>query len=118
METTTFELSDEVVGVIFKSQITDGELKKLRGILNDKIKKFGKVNVYIEDQFGDAISLKALIKDLIFEFTNTTKIMKIGLVTDAKWFRKTAEVKSFLTGTTVETFRMKNRLEAINWISQ
>lgn len=117
METTTFELSDEVVGVIFKSQIKDNELEKLLGILRRKIEKFGKVSIFIEDQFGDAISLKALIKDLVFEFTNRTEIKKIGLVSDAKWFRKTAEVKSFLTGTNVETFRLKNRLEAINWVS-
>lgn len=114
---TTFELSDKVVGVIYKSQIKENEVERLQNLLNEKINKYGEVRVFIEDQFGDAISLKALVKDLVFEFTNNTEIKKIGLVTDAKWFRKTAEVKSFFTGTNVETFRLENRLDAIQWIS-
>lgn len=113
----TFELSDDIVGVIFKSQIKETDLEKLQDLLIEKINRYGEVSVFIEDQFGDAISLKALIKDLIFEFTNRAKIKKIGLVTDAKWFRKTAEVKSFFTGANVETYRLKNRLEAIQWVS-
>ena len=114
----SFELSDKVVGIIFKSKIEKEDINKLHDILRERIEKYGEVSLFLEDQFGDSMSLKALFLDLTFEFTNSTQIKKIAIVSDEKWLEIVSGFKDIITGTDVAWFSKQNRMEAMNWVME
>jgi len=53
------------------------DINKLHDILRERIQKYGEVSLFLEDQFGDSMSFKALFSDLAFEFTNSTQKKKL-----------------------------------------
>lgn len=111
-----YNLSENIVGINFESRIEKKDINNLRDILNDRIEKFGKVCLIIEDSKNESISMGALIKDFALEFTNHSKVQKIAIVSDDTWFRIIANIKSVFTSTSVESFKRKDRLEALEWI--
>lgn len=115
---TTFEFSDNVVGIILEQKMDHDRLKQIQQMLQEKIEKYNKINVYLEDRHDDGITLKAVFKDLLFEMQQKNSLHKIAVVTDAKFFKLFTEVKKILVDAQVESFDKEERMKAMNWVMQ
>lgn len=115
---TSFEFSDNVLGVILENKFDSENLQRIQKMLQEKIERFEKIRVYLEDRNSNGITLKAVFRDLAFEMKNKKSLQKIAVVTDAKFFQVVTEMKEILVDTEVETFDRENRIKAMNWVME
>lgn len=115
---TTFEFSDNVLGIILEQRMDTEHLKQIQQMLQEKIDKHNEVRVYLEDKNNDGITLTAALKDLAFEMSRKTALKKIAVVTDARFFKLVSEIKEQLLDTEVESFGKENRMTAMNWVME
>ncbi|MHA6279482.1 SpoIIAA family protein [Salinimicrobium sp. CAU 1759] len=115
---TSFEFSDNVLGIILEHKMDHYNLKQIQQMLQEKIEKYNEINVYVEDRNNDGITLKAVFKDLLFEMKQKDSLRKIAVVTDAKLFQLFTEVKKMLVDAQVESFEKEERMKAMNWVME
>ena len=115
---TTFEFSDNVLGIILEQKMTSENLKQIQKMLQEMIDRHSEVRIYLEDKNNDGISLPAALKDLTYEMSRKRALKKIAVVTDAKFFKLVTEVKEKLLDTEVESFGKENRMQAMNWVME
>lgn len=114
----TFELSDQVVGIVLNEKVDVAKLQEIRKIIRDRIKKYSKVNLYLEDRFDNGITLKAFLKDFFQEVTQPDRVSKIAVVTDSKWFQIVTDFKDSFLLTKVQSFDKKDSMKAMNWVME
>lgn len=115
---TIFEFSDNVLGILIKKEIDVQMIEEIEKMLKERMQKYSDVRVYVEDQEKNGISVKAVLKHLMFHFSDTASLRKLAVVTDASFFKAVMEIKGKLIGTDVETFDPEDRLKAMNWIME
>lgn len=115
---TSFEFSDNVLGIIFENKMDEEDLKQIRDMLREKIERYPQISVYLEDRNSNGITLKAFFKDLVFEMKYKRSLHKIAVVTDAKWFKFVTGLKEKLVDAQVESFDKEERMKAMNWVMQ
>lgn len=115
---TTFEFSDNVLGIILETRMDTESLKRIQNMLQEKIERHKEVRVYLEDRNNDGITLTAALKDLAFEMSRKTALKKIAVVTDARFLKLVSEIKEQLIDTEVEVFDRENRMRAMNWVME
>jgi hypothetical protein len=115
---TSFELSNNVVGVIFEEKLDNEKLKEIRKLVEERIEQYTWVSLYLEDRFNQGATLKAILEDLFYECSKTEPLLKVAVVTDKKRFRLVARVKDILLASNVQSFDRKDRTQAINWLME
>ena len=115
---TSFEFSNNVLGIIFENKMDEEDLKQIHDMLRKKIEKYTQISIYLEDRNSNGISLKAFFNDLVFEMTYKQSLYKIAVVTDAKRFKFFTGLKEKLVDAQVESFDKEERMKAMNWVMQ
>ena len=115
---TSFELSDNVIGVILEEKLDKRMLRDIRDLVEERIKKYTWVSLYLEDRHNKGTTLKAFLKDLFYECSNTEPLLKIAVVTDKKRFKLVTGLKDILLTSNVQSFDKKERTKAINWLME
>lgn len=87
-------------------------------MLTEKFLEHQQINLFVEVKTGVEIPFKIMFKDLVFKLGNASRFDKIAVVTDPGYFEQAMKIKDFLMNAEVETFGHKDRLEAMNWISE
>ncbi|MDR5591637.1 STAS/SEC14 domain-containing protein [Christiangramia sp. SM2212] len=114
---STFDLAGHVVGLIVDRDLTDDIVDEIIAEVKSKLEIHDKINVFIELEKGRHITFKALWKGIIFKYSNSDHFDKIAIVTDSSWFQNAVNLSDSLLDVDVRTFDLKDRLEAIQWIS-
>lgn len=114
---STFDLAGHVIGIILNRDLTGDVLDKIIDEIELKLQIYEKINVFIELEKGHEITLKGLLKGIKFKYSNQENFDKIAIVTDNNWFQGAVNVSDILLDVDVRTFDLKERLEAIQWIS-
>ncbi len=115
---STFELSNQVVGLIINRDIEKGNLETVHEIILNKINEFGKINIFCEIEKGHHIAFQCLLDELIFKFENSENINKFAIVTDLTWLRAVMNINDLMVNTSIHPYETKDRLEAIQWVSE
>lgn len=115
---STFEFSDEVVGIIIDSNIDKKLLDEIHRIIEEKFDKEKPMNLFVEIKQGVEIPVHIMIKDLIFKLNNAARFRKMAVVTGPGIFQKAMKVKDLLMEAEVEVFTHKERIAAMNWIAE
>ncbi|MGB7786713.1 MAG: STAS/SEC14 domain-containing protein [Salinimicrobium sp.] len=115
---TSFEFSDNILGVILEKKIDSENIEDIQKMLEEKINRYKRVSIYLEDRHNDGITLMAVLKDLTFEVSRKGAFQKIAVVTDAKFFKLMTELKEKLVAAEVESFDREDRMRAMNWVMQ
>lgn len=113
-----FEFSGNTVGLMAKSDINDAVFQEMQVIIKEKIRDYGKINLFIEVEKGRHIDLIPLMKHLKFEIGNDKHLKKIAVVTNKEWFKNVLEVKDLIMDAEVEAFSTCDRMKAIFWIAE
>jgi len=115
---STFEFSGHIVGIMINSDIDDKVLKEIHTEILAKLEENKTINLFIEIEKGHDISLTTLLKDIIFKLDHAKQFTKIAMVTELKWLATIMSMKDLLMKADVRSFDIKNRMEAMNWISE
>ncbi len=120
MSTSMLELLEESKGDLVAFRIS-GHVDKndydiMLPILEEKIKMYGKINVYAEMQEVEDFTLKALWEDLKFDFRHASDFSKAALVGEQKWLDWLIVAASPFTSATVKHFTLEQRQQALDWI--
>ncbi|GAA4308124.1 hypothetical protein GCM10023115_37410 [Pontixanthobacter gangjinensis] len=113
----TFDLAGHVIGLIIDKDLTDEMLQKIIGEIQEKLDVYEKINVFVELEKDRHITLKALFKGIKFKYSNAENFDKIAIVTDSAIFQNAVNLSDTFLDVEVRTFDLKDRLEAIQWIS-
>ena len=115
---STFEFSGNVVGILIKSDMDQSVYDEMKNLLKEKIQEHQKINLFIEVEKGNDISVKTMMKHLKFTVEHAASFNKIAVVTNKGWFRNGVAVKDLLIKADVEAFSHEKRIEAVQWIAQ
>ena len=114
---STFDFAGHVVGVIIDRDLTDEILEEIIAEIKARLDVHENINVFIELEKGRHITLKALLHGVDYKYSHAEYFNKIAIVTDSKWFQGAVNVSDILLDVDVRTFDLKDRLEAVQWIS-
>lgn len=113
----SFSFAENTVGFIIDDKFNDEIITKLHKEIEDKLKKYDKINLYLEDANIQSFALSAVVDDILFKFKNSEHFAKVALVTDRKWIQACAAIENFFFEGTVRTFPSEERMDAMNWIA-
>lgn len=115
---STFEFADDVVGILINSDMDEQVFEELRRLICHKIEAFGRINLFIEVEKGNEISVKAALKHLKFSVEQGKNFNKIAVVTEKSWFKNAVVIKDLMISADVQAFSHVDRVEAIRWIAE
>lgn len=115
---TSFEFSDNVVGILLEKKLDADTLEEIKEDLEMRIEKHQEISLFLEDKCRDGISLQAFFKELLFESSNQEAFCKIAIVTDNTRFKILTEIKNFFVKTQVQVFNGKEKIKALNWVME
>lgn len=84
--------------------------------LEEKIRRFGKINLYWEMEF-DGWQPSGAWQDLKFDLRHVNDFNKVALVGDRKWEEWLARVIRPFTSAEVRYYDLARRQEALEWIT-
>lgn len=113
-----FEFSDNIVGILIKKDMDEAIFAEMRRRIHLKFEDYNKLNLFVEIEKGNDISLRSLAGHLYFQRNHNKKFDKIAVVTDNFWVRTVLVIKNILMGTQLKTFGPRDRMKAIQWIAE
>ena len=113
----SFELAEHVVGIMVDEDVDQEYLEKVHEIIEEKLAVNDKINLFCEIMPNNDVPLKFLFENIKFKFEHSDQINKLAMVTDLNWVRGIMDIDNYFVSTEVKSFELKDRLEAIQWIS-
>ena len=90
----TFNFADHVVGFIVTDPLNKRTTLKVHEQIDEALKNFEKIDLYIENLSEGHIDLGAIFVDFKFKMERTDRFSKIAIVTNDKVFRAYCRLKS------------------------
>lgn len=115
---SSFEFSDEVVGIMIDSNVDNKVLEEVHKIIEEKFNNERSMSLFVEIKPGVDIPVSLMIKDLFFKLKNAGEFRRIAVVTSPGIFKKVIEIKDLLMEAEVEVYTHRDRIAAINWIAE
>ncbi len=113
----SFELAENIVGIMVDKDVTNEYLEEIHSRIEKKLEEHDHINLFCEIMPGNEVPLKMLFKNLKFKYEHSKQINKMAIVTDLAWIRGIMDLDNNFVSTKIECFHLKDRLEAIHWIS-
>lgn len=115
---TSFELSDNVIGVVLEEKMDREKLREIQKMVKDRLEKYSWVSLYLEDRYNKGATLNAFLEDMFQELSNSEPLLKIAVVTDRKRFKLLSAIKDSFLSSNVQSFDKKERMKAMNWLME
>lgn len=120
MSTSMLQLLEESKGDLVAFRIS-GHVDKsdydvMLPLLEEKIKQYGKINVYAEMQEVEDYTLKALWEELKFDFRHAGDFKKAAFVGEQKWLDWLTIAASPFTTAKIKHFTLEQRMQALYWV--
>tara|TARA_Y100000815_G_scaffold205634_1_gene189461 strand:+ start:200 stop:556 length:357 start_codon:yes stop_codon:yes gene_type:complete len=112
-----FEFADHVVGFIVDSHIDVELVENVKDQVDSLLDKHQKISLYFEDNSQDTLDISAAFNDLSYEIAQRKRFNRIALVSDKSIMSFYSKVKSIFMTAEVRSFKNKDRLDALNWVS-
>lgn len=110
------ESKGDLVAFRISGHIDKNDYDVMLPVLEEKIKQYGKINVYAEMQEVEDYSLKALWEELRFDFRHAADFKKAALVGEQQWLDWLTVAASPFTTAKVKRFTLEQRQQALDWI--
>lgn len=114
---SSFEFSGDTLGVLIKSDIDDAVFEEMQRMIEEKMREFGRINLFVEIEKDMHIHLVPLIKHLKFHIGSDRHLHKVAVVTNKEWFKNVLRVKDLIMDAEVKAFDTEDRIKAISWIA-
>jgi hypothetical protein len=110
------EHAGDVAAVKLVGQAGRADYESLIPELEEKIRRFGKINLYWEMEF-DGWQPLAAWQDLKFDLKHVNDFRRVALVGDRKWEEWLARVIRPFTPAEVRYYDLSQREEALAWVT-
>jgi hypothetical protein len=114
----SFSFSDNTIGFLIDGVLDDKTHDNLKRQVFKRFKGHNKVNLYMEDASIVHFKIRSVLSNCAFKIRNSKKINKIAVVTDKNWIHVCCFLDNLFLSTSVRSFKIKDRLEAISWIAE
>ena len=116
MITINDQNNSHIIETVAEGKLSEQDYEKLIPILENKIKKFGKISWYFEVNNFDGWTVKAIWKDAKFDIKHRNDFEKIAIVGNKKWHEWMADILKPFTDADVKYFDSENKEAAKQWI--
>ena len=110
------EHAGDVAAVKLVEQASRADYESLLPELEEKIRRFGKINLYWEMEF-DGWQPVAAWQDLKFDLKHVNNFKRVALVGDHKWEEWLARMVRPFTTAEVRYYDRSRREEALAWVT-
>ena len=110
------ESKGDLVAFRISGHVDKNDYDIMLPVLEEKIKQYGKINVYAEMEEVEDFTLKALWEDLKFDFRHAGDFKKAAFVGDQKWLDWLTIAATPFTSATIKYFKTEERQQAMDWI--
>lgn len=107
---------DNVVAIHMKGELTTKDYEPVVNLLEDKIKNYGKINLYCEVDEMEEVEAGAIWKDLKFDVKHFNDFERVAMVGDKQWLEWGAKFAKPFTSAEVKYFDMSEKAEAMQWV--
>lgn len=108
---------DNIIGIRVSGKITDREYEAIFNKVNERLKKYPKLNLYTELENFEGTSIENYFKDLKFGISNWNRFEKSAVVTEKKWIKKLAPITDKLfSNVKMKAFFLEERELAKEWV--
>ena len=114
----SFQFSENVIGILLEEKLDQPKLLQIKEIIRERLDQFPGVRLYLEDKNNCGVDLSALLKDLMDETLKPQPLQKLAVVTDRKMTTAGAALKDIIVDCQVQSFPRKDRLKALNWVTE
>ncbi|MDT0556218.1 STAS/SEC14 domain-containing protein [Patiriisocius hiemis] len=114
----SFSFSDNTIGFLIDGVLDEKTNRNLKKQVFERFKGHNKVNLYMEDASIVDYRIRSVISNCAFKIRNSKKINKIAIVSDKNWIHLCCFLDNLFLSTSVRSFKIKDRLQAISWIAE
>lgn len=116
MLTNLITEKENLVAFRMTGALTKKDYNFIIPVLEDRIKRFGKIDLFWEMVNSHGWDLEALWEDLKFDIKHLNHFRKVAIVGDKKWEEWMARLISPFTSAEVKYFYEPRREEAMDWL--
>lgn len=111
--------NDKVIGMIISGKVQVEGLEMITKMIDEKLERHEKLNVYIEIDDVSKFSNDAFVKDLKFSFSHLGDFEKEAIVSDQGWLGTLIKITDKLyQSVEVRHFSPDERNDALRWIQE
>ncbi|MEB3355962.1 MAG: STAS/SEC14 domain-containing protein [Synechococcales bacterium] len=108
---------ENVVGLRISGKIEASDFDRAIAVVEEKLKLFDRLRVYVEVDNLTGLSLEALIKDLQFTLRHYKDFEREAVVSDRQWLQRLAAVGDRLfPSIDVRHFDVSEKEQALAWV--
>ena len=113
---TENKIEENVVYTIAREQLTKKDYDEILPVLEEAIRKFGKIRWYFEMQNFKGWTPEAAWEDINFDFSNKEHLKKVAMVGDKEWEKGITKIMKPFTDADIKFFQLEEKSEANVWI--
>ncbi|MCM4156267.1 STAS/SEC14 domain-containing protein [Gramella sp. AN32] len=115
---SSFDLAGHVYGIMINSDMTKEVMQESIAKIDEKLLDHEVINLYFEVEKGKRIEFDGFMECLKYKYAHAKHFNKIPVVSDNKKFQMAVGISDVFLSIDVRTFDLKERIEAIQWISE
>lgn len=105
-----------IVAVRFNKKITEKDYDYLLPMLEDKLRRQGKLNLYCEFDGLEGMELNTIVRDGKFSLSHRHDFNKIALVGESKWMDWMMQLGDYFYSGDLKYFDKSKGEEALRWL--
>lgn len=107
----------ETVAIKIDGNLTAADYDEILPVLESRIRKYDKINLYCEVSNVEKVDPEAIWKDLKFDVRHYNHFRKIAMVGSEKWVKWLTKLSKPFTTAEVKFFKSTERDQAWNWLT-
>jgi len=109
---------DDIVGFRIDGTTSEADIKPLLMQLNEKLRQYKKLRLFLEYADPDGFSVDTLIEDFKYNFGHWGNFEKAAIITFKEWLDQADQLAHELRETQLKSFHYSEKDQAIRWIEQ
>ncbi len=108
---------DDIFAIRLSGEVTKAEYDDSVPVFEEKIRKHGKISVYLELDLFEGWTPTALLKEIKYDIKHARDLKKVALVGDQGILNLAASMAKPFTSAEVRHFTMAQREDAWKWVN-
>ena len=113
---TENRIEENVVYTVASQTLTKEDYNEILPLLEETIRKFGKIGWYFEMQDFKGWTPEAAWKDITFDFSNKEHLKKVAMVGNKSWEKAITQIMKPFTDAEIKFFDLEDKSTAQSWI--
>lgn len=108
---------EDILGIKMSGKLKATDYDKIIPLIENKLSRYGKINLYCEMRDLETPELAAIWEDLKFDVKHFNDFNRVAMVGDQKWMEWATQFTKPFTSAKVRYFDANDRPDAMAWAS-